>query len=86
MRKMEKDGIVINVVQHIIIKNFWEYYITDEETNDKDLRFGLVMGYETELGYIYMPEIAPFVITKTKKLDEIMAASGWKWSDKDEES
>lgn len=85
MRKMERDGIVINVVEHIIIRNMWEYYITDEKTDDKDLKFGLVMGFETELGYIYMPELAPYVISKTKNLNEVMAAGGWSWVDEEEE-
>lgn len=81
MRTMEKNGMKINVVEHIIVKNFWEYYVSNEDTGEKDIKFCLVMGEETELGDVWMPEIEPFIITKTKNLKEVMPASGWNWID-----
>ena len=81
MRTMEKNGMKINVVEHIIVKNFWEYYVTDEDTGENDIKFCLVMGHETELGDVWMPELQPFIITKTKHLKEVMPASGWNWVD-----
>ena len=81
MRKMKKrdSKIVINVTEHIILKNFWEYYITDEETDDPKIKFALVMGHETELGDVYLPELQPYIISKTKDLDELAPAEGWEW-------
>lgn len=34
----------------------WYWYIT-ENTDDKDVKFGLVRGFENEWGDIYMPEL-----------------------------
>jgi len=83
MRKMKKKDseTILTVKEHIIIKNFWEYYITNEETNDPDTKFALVMGFETELGYVYLPEIQPYIVSKTKKLNDVMPAPGWEWLD-----
>jgi hypothetical protein len=81
MVQKDNEGNVINsinVVEHIILRNFWEYYVTDNRYT-KDIVRCLVMGYETELGDVSMGEIKPFIITKTKRLDDVMPASGWQW-------
>ena len=56
MRKMQgkslgEDGIC-TVVEHIIIKNMWEYYIlkTDLDEADDSYRTALVVGDYTEIG------------------------------------
>ena len=82
MKMKENDNNVeINVVEHIILKNYWEYYITDENCKDDDIRFALVMGFETELGYISLSEIKPYIMTRTKNIipSELMPATGWHW-------
>jgi len=81
MRKMKslKHDTTINVVQHITIKNGWEYYITDEDTGDKDVKVCLVVGFETELGDVYIPEIEPYIVTRTPILKGLMAAPDWEW-------
>ena len=61
MRDMETNA-EINVVRHLILKNFWEVYITDEETNSDDIKFALVMGYETELGDVSLEEYKGHII------------------------
>jgi hypothetical protein len=83
MRKMKSvtSGDVLEISEHIITQNFWEYYITNEETDDPNVKFGFVMGFEDELGYIYLPEIKPYVMTKTKDLESIMPARGYTWID-----
>jgi len=86
VRKMTSyDGkIVIQVVEHIILKNFWEYYVVkDDQTpnESEDAGFALVMGFETELGYFSKSEISPYIRTRTKQLDGLMPAKGWKWVD-----
>ena len=80
MRKMKnvKTGQVLNITEHIIIKNLWEYYVTDDKFDD-DIVQCFVMGFENELGDVYMPEIEPYIISKTKKLNEIAPAHGFEW-------
>jgi hypothetical protein len=81
MRQMrnKSTGSVLTVTEHIITKNFWEYYLTNEETDDPMVKFGFVMGFENELGYIYIPEISPYIMTRTNNLTEVMPATGYEW-------
>ncbi len=81
MRQMrnKSTGSVLTVTEHIITKNFWEYYLTNEETDDPMVKFGFVMGFENELGYIYIPEISPYILTRTNNLTEVMPATGYEW-------
>ena len=79
MRTMISDyGTKIKVVSHIILKNGWEYYVTDKKFN-KDTIQCLVMGFETELGDVYLPEVIPYAVSRTADLSEVMPAEGWKW-------
>lgn len=78
-RKMKSPhGEVFTVHQHIITRNFWEYYILDNHKN-RDIRFALVLGFENEMGDVSMSEIAPHVVTRTSNLDGCMSAPGWEW-------
>ena len=84
MKDTRSSGLEINVVRHLILRNFWEVYITDEETSSPDIRFALVMGYETELGDVYLPEYEGHIISDTKvggSLEdfELAPADGWTW-------
>lgn len=83
MRVMVKDGTKINVVEHIMTKNFWEYYITDEDTGSADRKFALVMGDYVELGDVSLSEIQSFIIARTKDMSEVFPAKGWKWEKED---
>ncbi len=78
---MIKDDIVLDVVEHIILRNMWEYYIVADETgaSDPDVAFALVMGDYTEMGSVYLPEIEPHVFSRTTHLDEIAPATGYQW-------
>lgn len=80
MRKMKniQTGTEINVVEHFILRNLWEYYITDEQVQN-DCAFALVMGYETELGDVYLPEVKDYIISRTKNLTDLLPATGWEW-------
>ena len=75
-----EDG-VCTVVEHIILKNMWEYYIlkTDLDEDDDDYRTALVMGDYTEIGGVYMPEIEPYIFSRTTCLQDIMPPAGWSW-------
>lgn len=82
-RKMRsKYGTVINVVAHIITKNGWEYYVTDNfDSKTPSVVECLVMGFETELGDVWLPEIAPYKISYTTDLVDVAPATGWSWVD-----
>ena len=82
-RAMTKDGITVNVTRHLILRNFWEIYITDRPSSDPDIAEAVVYGYETELGDVYLPEYKPHTISDTDKqpgaLRDIAPAPGWSW-------
>lgn len=80
---INKHGIKLNIVEHIILRNFWEYYITDQipVEGNNDIKTALVMGEEIELGDISLSEIKPYIISRNKTLD-IMPAQGWEWEKK----
>ena len=79
MRQMKsKYGSVINVVEHIILRNGWEYYVTDNKFED-DIIQCVVMGYETELGDVYMPELKGHIVSRTKDLADLAPCDGWEW-------
>lgn len=80
MRKMRciKSGQVIDVAEHIITKNLWEFYVFDYFLGSSNAN-ALVMGSETEAGLINFDEIKPFIISRTKKLNDVAPATGWEW-------
>jgi len=62
MRVMKRPGQMfaeLEVTRHIMTKNMWEYYL--EEPDENGIAFGVVMGFDTELGYVDMAEIAPYI-------------------------
>ena len=74
-------GTKLRIKELIITKNFWEYYVIDENNYiDKDLITALVMGVEIEIGDVYLPEIEPYIFTRTKNLD-VLPATGYHWED-----
>ena len=81
------DGTQIEsfaVARHIILRNFWEYYL--EEADNDGVAFGFVMGLENEWGSVYLPEIEPYIasIAKGSMLDHIMSPFGYIWEDEKE--
>ena len=85
MRKMTKGNLKLDVVEHIILKNMWEYYIManepDTQAPDSDIVYALVMGFNDEIGTVSMSEIKPYVISRTQDLDELAPASGYRWEE-----
>ena len=85
MRKMVKGNLKLNVVEHIILRNMWEYYILANEPDsshpDPDIVYALVMGFEDEIGTVSMSEIKPYILTRTTELSTIFPASGYEWAD-----
>jgi len=79
MRHMTNEhGTQVKVIEHIMLRNFWEYYIL-EEADDDGIAFALVVGDYTEMGHVSLNEIAPYIISRTKYLGNIMPAPMWSW-------
>ena len=78
-----EGGEPFTVHQHIILKNFWEYYLG--ETDENGVAFGQVMGFENEFGDVYMPEIEPYIISKATgaELNEVLPPQGYRWEDEE---
>jgi len=78
--KQTSTGIVLNISEFIMTRNFWEYYvITGKGEGNKDIRQCYVIGYETEIGDVSMTEIEPYIMSRTKRLSSLMPAPGWTW-------
>ena len=85
MRKMIKGNLKLDVVEHIILRNMWEYFVLANEPDthapDPDIVYALVMGFNDEIGTVSMSEIEPHVFSRTSDLDGILPASGYQWED-----
>ena len=89
MRKMygtsQGEEGTINVIEHLITRDLWEYYIIDdpEDVNAEGYQTALVIDdYPVpEIRSIYMSEITPNIISRTTKLNDLMAAPNWEWWD-----
>ena len=83
MRRMVNGNIKLDVVEHIILRNMWEYYVLANEPDthapDPDIVYALVMGFNDEIGTVSLSEIKPHVISRTTQLDDIMPADGYEW-------
>jgi len=79
MRQMTNDTTTLNIKEHIILRNFWEYFVTDDDTGVPGVFQAFVMGDENELGDVSEEEIKPYIMLRTKELNGVMPAAGWKW-------
>ena len=80
-----EGGEPFTVHQHIILKNFWEYYLG--ETDEHGVAFGYVMGAANEWGSVDLNEIKPYIIGQARANDlwHIMPPEGYYWEDENEE-
>lgn len=82
-------GREIDCIGWFNLKNGWEYYVLDAETDDSDTLFCYVMGYECEYGYVSFEEVRPYIMGRAKdrnSLYEIMPPSSdgdgeFEWKD-----
>ena len=79
-----EGGDSFTVHQHIILKNFWEYYL--EQADENGIAFGFVMGAENEWGSVDLNEIKPYVLSvagygSTESLNDVMPPAGYRWED-----
>ena len=78
-RTMSDDyGNKVTVHEHIIVRNFWEYFLLEKPTAD-GRALALVMGDVTEIGDVDLNELHPYVISRTKILRDLAPAAGWRW-------
>ena len=86
MRQITQGNSTLNVVAHVILRNMWEYYIT-ELPDDTGIGWALVMGDTVEYGSIAQADIDAYGISYTTKLDDtdrmfpLMPPIGWEWAD-----
>jgi len=81
---MVKGNLKLNVVEHIILRNMWEYFVLADEAGDEpdsDIKYALVMGFNDEIGTVSMSEIEPHIFSRTSSLAGILPASGYQWAD-----
>ena len=83
MREMKKGNLNLKVVEHIILRNMWEYYVLADEPDthapDPDIVYALVMGDYDEIGTVSLSEIKSHIFSRTTDLNEIMPACGYEW-------
>ena len=77
----EPDVEVFPVYQHIILRNFWEYYLGKPDENG--IAYGFVMGIENEWGDVDVNEIMPYLtsIARGRELEFVMPPTGYQWED-----
>jgi len=82
-RKMKNiiNGETYEVAEHIIIKNFWEYYVINSEHNTEEIKLCIVLGYATEIGDVSMEEIGPYIMSRTRDLMGILPPQDYDWLD-----
>lgn len=79
MRQMKSNyGTTVKVIEHIILRNGWEYYVT-EKVDKHGIFFALVCGFESELGSVSLNEIKPYITSRTTDLADLMPAVDWTW-------
>jgi hypothetical protein len=76
----DKEGREYKVIEHIIVKNYWEYYVLDRDKQDKNYMFCYVLGFASEFGYVDYLEIKPYIISETKDLLEVMPPPNFTWA------
>jgi len=80
MRTMiDKDGNKFQVIEHIMLRNFWEYFVLKARSNTKRIKLCLVLGVEDEMGDVDMEEISPYIFSRTSDFSGVLPASGWSW-------
>ena len=87
MRKMQnkKKTTTVKVIKHIILQNFWEYYVVDDDEmqfeENSDIQYAYAIGHAQEFGTISMSEMKPYIISETTNLNDVAPAPDWRWID-----
>lgn len=70
---------VVTVHSHAMTRNGWEYFFLDSKPDSDKNMLALVMGFETEMGDVHLPEIERFMLSFTRDLHDLMPCEGWEW-------
>tara|TARA_X000001382_G_scaffold104384_1_gene79416 strand:- start:1616 stop:1906 length:291 start_codon:yes stop_codon:yes gene_type:complete len=83
IKHSDGKGESFAVSRHIILKNFWEYYV--EEPDENGITFGFVMGFANEWGSVDYNEIKPYIMSEVKgeALAEVMPPADYYWEDEE---
>lgn len=72
-------GTVVTVYSHAMTLNGWEYFFLDRKPDSDKNMVAVVMGFETEMGGVHIPEIKPYLLSFTRDLQDVMPCQGWEW-------
>jgi hypothetical protein len=74
-----EGGEPFAIHQHIITRNFWEYYLG--EVDEYGIAYGYVMGDYNEWGNVDVKEIEPYIISRVSgdELDDVMPPFQYHW-------
>lgn len=81
LMRRNDTGSVVKVFAHALLRNGWEYFLLDPKADSRGNIMALVMGFETEMGDVNMPELVPFMLSYVNgaNLNDLMPAEGWEW-------
>lgn len=81
LMRRNDTGSVVKVFGHAMTRNGWEYFLLDPKADSRGNIMALVMGFETEMGDVNMPELVPFMLSYVNgaNLNDLMPAEGWEW-------
>lgn len=77
--KHKISGTVLEVEQHLILRNGWEYFVCTNKTDHPDKKMCVVLGFEQEWGEVWMPEIKKHIVSSTKDMSVVMNPPDWVW-------
>ena len=77
---MNKGNVKLKVIAHAILRNMWEYYITESSDGDGIL-WALVVGDYTEYGTVAQYDIDKHGISYTTDLTDLLPPPEWQWCD-----
>lgn len=80
VRKMVRGDQKLLVSKIYVTRNGWEFF-QEKDADSDGIAFGLVCGFEDELGDFSVEEIKPHVVTSAAGSDlmECLPAPGWRW-------
>tara|TARA_Y100001951_G_scaffold99093_1_gene100656 strand:- start:496 stop:768 length:273 start_codon:yes stop_codon:yes gene_type:complete len=83
MRKVnDNHGREHTIHAWYILVNGWEYYQT-EPTDEENIAYGFVHGFEDEWGSFSTDEMGEYIMAHAKgdELNEIRPPIGWSWKE-----
>jgi len=84
-----EKGTEVKCIFWCVLRNGWEYYFIDAETNTDDIVFAYVLGHENEYGDVSLSEISPYLMGRCynkNDLYEIAPPDNMTWKEDDGET